>query len=418
MAIVDGSHRLLTASEGGRIALWDLATGQRLRTVGEHAPGVVGLAVASDGRRLASFGVDHVIRVWDLGSEEGPPRVLRGHTDEIRGGGFVAGGHFLLTCGRDQSVRSWDLREPEVGDECWRLPPGKIYATLRFGVLGAVGRERQWTCWDVSNVGQALEPLGVSPPPTFTGASVIPVPGTDYRLVVPEPDEPGTGKGLGILLYRGAERPQPVAGFPAVGILSHHGIQQSRGTLLIHGLFQGAPQLLVWDVAREQVDRWIATSTTEAMAMAVAPDQRTVFFGDRTGTIECVNAATGQSDHWPGALPGAVSALVVLPDNRTVVAASRTGVMRKFDWPERRLVLEEIAGSVAGFVSMARSPRGTRLVTGDAQGGVRLWDTHTLREIAVLGKHTSAVGGVRFQPDGRTLLSVDAHELRVWRGRD
>jgi WD40 repeat protein len=92
------------------------------------------------------------------------------------------------------------------------------------------------------------------------------------------------------------------------------------------------------------------------------------------------------------------------------------GVLRKFDWAERRLVLEEVPGSVVSVVAMSLSPGGTRLATGDAQGTVRLWDVQTLREIAVLGRHSAAVGGVRFQPDGRTLLSVDANELRVWRG--
>ncbi|MBE7502856.1 MAG: hypothetical protein HS113_21755 [Verrucomicrobiales bacterium] len=417
MAFGEGNHTLLTAADGGRIALWDIATGQPVRTVGEHAPEVLSLAVTPDGRRLASFGVDHLIRVWDLASGSGPTRVLRGHTDEIWGGAFVAGDQFLVTCGRDQSVRSWDLRERDIGEERWQLPPGHVYATLRFGVLGAVGRERRWTCWDVTEVGNALEPRRVLPPPSFPGASVIPLPGTEYRLVVPEPDEPKPGEGLEILLYRGVERPQPIAAFPAVRILSHHGIQHSHDTLLLHGRFRGEPHLLFWSLARERLDRCVPTFTTVATAMAVSPDQRLVLVGDPAGTIECVDADQNQSQRWPGALPGAISALVVLADNRTVVAASRLGVLRKFDWPDRRLVLEEAPGSVAGFVSMARSPGGTRLVTGDAQGGVRLWDTQSLREIAVLGKHTNAVGGVRFQPDGQTLLSVDAHELRVWRGR-
>ena len=64
---------------------------------------------------------------------------------------------------------------------------------------------------------------------------------------------------------------------------------------------------------------------------------------------------------------------------------------------------------------MSVSSTGNRLATGDAQGAVRLWDVETLREVAVLGTHPGFVSGVSFQPDGQTLLSVDAKELRVWR---
>lgn len=109
-----------------------------------------------------------------------------------------------------------------------------------------------------------------------------------------------------------------------------------------------------------------------------------------------------------------MSALAILPDNRTVFAASALGPLQRIDWPGR--YSEEVPGSLLGIEAMSLSLDGTRLATGDAQGTIRLWDVETLREVAVLGRHPGRVGGVLFHPDGRTLLSVDANELRVWHG--
>ena len=149
--------------------------------------------------------------------------------------------------------------------------------------------------------------------------------------------------------------------------------------------------------------------------MTIAPDQRLVLLGDRNGALEGVNPISGRSELWTGALPGTVTALAVLSDNRTVLAASRTGVLRKIEWPGRRLLREEVPGRMASISAMSLSPTSNRFATGDEQGTVQLWDVESLREVVLLGTHPGRVGGVHFQPDG-TLLSVDSKELRIWRG--
>ena len=39
----------------------------------------------------------------------------------------------------------------------------------------------------------------------------------------------------------------------------------------------------------------------------------------------------------------------------------------------------------------------------------------SILRMAVLGSHPGIVTGVQFQPDGRSLLSVDNSELKIWR---
>jgi WD40 repeat protein len=54
-------------------------------------------------------------------------------------------------------------------------------------------------------------------------------------------------------------------------------------------------------------------------------------------------------------------------------------------------------------------------VTGEDQGAVRLWATHPLREVAVLGRHAARVKSVAFAPDGKTAASAgDDGMIALW----
>jgi WD40 repeat protein len=57
---------LVTAADGGtRLAVWDLATGERKQTLDGHDGFVLGAAFV-DGRTLCSWANDGTIRTWDL----------------------------------------------------------------------------------------------------------------------------------------------------------------------------------------------------------------------------------------------------------------------------------------------------------------------------------------------------------------
>jgi WD40 repeat protein len=64
-ALADGS-RALSGSRDNTLRLWDLATGETLRTFQGHTHWVTGVAVSSDGQRAASSSVDNTLALWDL----------------------------------------------------------------------------------------------------------------------------------------------------------------------------------------------------------------------------------------------------------------------------------------------------------------------------------------------------------------
>jgi WD40 repeat protein len=53
----------------GEIAVWDVATGSRLRTLtGHHVSGISALAISPDARRALSAGLDLIVNSWDVRS--------------------------------------------------------------------------------------------------------------------------------------------------------------------------------------------------------------------------------------------------------------------------------------------------------------------------------------------------------------
>jgi WD40 repeat protein len=96
-----------TATAPYTIALHDLRTG-RVLILTNHTEEVKGLTFSPDGQRLASAGVDRVIRLWNArtGQLEGE---LISYFEEASGVAFSPDGRLLASIGASQSVNLWHL---------------------------------------------------------------------------------------------------------------------------------------------------------------------------------------------------------------------------------------------------------------------------------------------------------------------
>ena len=139
-----------------KIKIWDVTTGENIKTLVGHTDGVYSLSWTFDGKRLASSSNDRAIKIWDV-KTGGLLNTLTGHLSPIRSVMWSPNGTLLLSGGADSTVRIWDaqtgknvkilLDSNPIRSICWS-PDGKYIASS--------GRYNSLKIWDFSS-GQELK---------------------------------------------------------------------------------------------------------------------------------------------------------------------------------------------------------------------------------------------------------------------
>jgi WD40 repeat protein len=364
----DGKTLVSCGKADRMLRLWNVATGEELRTFEGYAGGSTSLALSPDGNLLAAGAEDNAVRLWDVANGK-ELHVDAGHRNRIYQISFAADGKTLISGARDGTIRVWDMATCKtlrtIGDQDDRpfriavSPDGRLLATGR-------GDDEAIFLWDLTtgkersqlNTGQS----GVTALAFSTDGKILAAMDTADRIRLWD--------GLAGKLLR--DRPYPLP--PVLGQPDSRGGASSMAFApdgkSLAAIGQG-PSILVYDTTTSMPLRKIDTMGQQGpFRVLVAPDGRTLATAANDNTVCVWSAATGRLLH--------------LLDGLGVISR-----------PEGMMIWE----------SIAYSPDSRLLATLGQANTVRVWEIATGKELGQLKGHQGWGAALAFSPDGRTLAT-------------
>ena len=110
LAITPDGQSLVSASADKIIKIWNLSTGKEIRSLKGHAGFVNFLAITPDGQTLVSASGDKTIKIWNLSNGK-EIRTLKGHSNSVNSLAISPDGKTLFSASADKTIKVWNLAE-------------------------------------------------------------------------------------------------------------------------------------------------------------------------------------------------------------------------------------------------------------------------------------------------------------------
>jgi WD40 repeat protein/serine/threonine protein kinase len=358
----EGRHIAIN-SFSRQACVWEVETGKQVALMQGHTEDVLSLAYSPDGRRLATGGryADNTVRLWDAATGR-PIAECKGHTNQVRCLVFSPDGQRLASASMDQTVWLWNGTD------------GKPIATLRGHT-------------------NFVKDLAFSP----DGRQLVSA-STDQTLRLWD-----TARGELISVLRGhTAEVDSVAYSP-------------DGRLIASASEDGT--LRLWDAELATRNGVLRGHTTFIYDVAFSPDGSQVASAAWDGTVRFWDPTTGRQTGVINPDQRILPALAYSPDGKQLAVVARENSLSLWDVASgQRLHAWSLdAGYWKADVRPAWDPRGTLVALGCRAGTVRVWDTATHQEVALLEGHQGCSSAVAFRPDGAQLASGgEDGTVRLW----
>jgi len=425
VAVTPDGKKVISGSADNTIKVWDLETGQQLLNLTEHKEGVNALAVTPDGKKIVSgagkstawagwTSSDNTIKVWDL--ETGQELfTLDGHTAMINAVAVTPDGKKVISASSDASLKIWDLQTREQLDTLkghkgiYDLQKGEVndIAITSDGKQGisASSDDRSLIIWDLDS-GEKLKSLPVSF--GLHGQSVVGIT-PDGKLAV-------SGCYKSILVWDLTDE-----AWPRYRTLGEHTGDITAVAVTSDGKWAvSASQdntLKIWDLENKRKSLILPGHKSLVKVMAVTPDGTKALsvghkdikvwdlhIGRELFTLEGVDVD----------LVSPLNKIITFtPDHQRVIATSFDGI-KVWNLCNGEELLS-LRGHNDDVLAVAIAPDGKKAISASQDKSLKVWDLQSGVEVMSLIGHSEMVVSVAITPDGKQVVSASWDKtLKVW----
>ena len=386
------------------IRIWQTETGEEQYRLHGHEDYVTSIAFSPDGRRLASGSADRTVRIWDPQRGE-EIRSLRGHKGEVTAVVFTTDGSQIISGSRRGELFIWDSRSGEkIRSMEIRADEVKTIALSPDGSRLLIGYDKRdshspWiSVWDMNNyanLGQ-FESKGFF----YVRAAF----GFDIDQIV-------SGGQDGIIRvrdYNGKVLKQWQAHDEVVSAIY---VNRQRRWIVTGG----ADQLIrIYEGYDPTTERRLAGHMAQVNALAMDPAGRLIISGARDRSVRLWNADTGEAKwRFEGhAMP--VAAVAVSPDNSRIAAWAADKFLRTWEVSTGKELwaVRTTEGPIGSVSSLIFTKDGSRIISGEWPGQIKVWDSATGRKLAAT-EGAGSVLSLALSPDGQWLASGGSKKITI-----
>ena len=359
----DGT-RLLTAGENARVNLWDVATGELLKSFSEHRFPLHGICWTPDGTGFISSDIAGYVRISDVDPNDDDGILQQGAGSfgiSIRNSdGLIAAGDgrmLVIRNAEGEVLRSVETHGRYYVQHLAFSPDGRQLAVARIDGVIAI--------WD-PDTGELIRELKKH------NKSVLSLAFT--------PD----------------------------------------GSKLVTGSVNS--QAFVWDVATGELLWSLEGHGGGIYAVDCSPNGKLIATASVDKVLQLWDASTGQRVLSAKFADGGsqrfqakrIMSIKFSPDSNQIFAGTIAGLIFCFDC-ETGLEQSRFFGNSTSITTMTFSPDGSRLVTASSDQMIRIWDPETYEELRALNGHTRYIEDLCFNRDGSKLYSTSRDgTVRVW----
>ncbi len=388
----------LSGSNDNTLKLWDVATGQELRTFTGHSGEVKSLAFSPDGRSVLSGSGDTTVKLWDLASGQ-EIRTFQGHSGAVRSVTFFPDGRKILSGSADKTVKIWDIATGREIRTFTKHAGTVVSAAISPNGQTALssGTDKTLKLWD-TRTGKELHNLA--------GHSVM----VHSAAISPDGRTAISGSGDNTLKVWDIATGRELRTFTGHAVISV--AISLDGRTAISGGFDST--LRLWDIATGEQLRVIKSHGGLIYSVAISPDGRTALSGGLGNFPDFWDTATGQKLRTSkGYYAEWIHSVAVSPDGRAAVSASSEGI-KLWDTAAGQM-LRTFKGYSNGVKAAAVSPDGRTILSASIDHTLKLWTTATGHELRTFAGHAGPVNSIAISSDGRTAISGSSdNALKLW----